>query len=140
MDTRPAMRAPSFLNSQAPESAENVASPLTSALLAAFVVFVLGGVVLGAYWFFIVRDGAPGNTTQQSDFDIVVYRAEAAVKRGDWGEAYRYATTAHELKPDPFTKAYLADIKAKMEELASDIDGARAFLEEGDQDAASRFH
>jgi hypothetical protein len=32
------------------------------------------------------------------------------------------------------------DIKAKMEELASDIDGARRFLEEGDQEAASRFH
>lgn len=35
---------------------------------------------------------------------------------------------------------FAGDIKAKMEELASDIDGARAFLEEGDQDAASRFH
>jgi uncharacterized protein YukE len=35
---------------------------------------------------------------------------------------------------------FAEDIKAKMEELASDIDGARAFLEEGDQEAASRFH
>jgi len=36
----------------------------------------------------------------------------------------------------PFTK----QLQAKMEELAADVDGARAFLEEGDETAASKFH
>ena len=36
----------------------------------------------------------------------------------------------------PFTN----QLQAKMEELAADVDGARAFLEEGDETAASKFH
>jgi len=35
----------------------------------------------------------------------------------------------------PFTK----QLQEKMDELAQDVDGARAFMEEGDSTAASRF-
>lgn len=35
----------------------------------------------------------------------------------------------------PYTK----QIQAKMDELAQDVEGARAFLEDGDETAASRF-
>lgn len=35
----------------------------------------------------------------------------------------------------PFTQV----LRSKMEELAGDVDGARAFMEEGDEFAASRF-
>lgn len=35
---------------------------------------------------------------------------------------------------------FAQQIQEKMTELAADVDGARAFLEDGDQEAASRFH
>jgi polyhydroxyalkanoate synthesis regulator phasin len=36
----------------------------------------------------------------------------------------------------PFTK----QLQAKMEELAGDVEGARSFLQDGDETAASKFH
>ena len=109
-------RAPST-QSQALDLPDDAASPLTSALLAAFVVFVLGGVVLGAYWWFVVREGGPfaGKDARQSDYETQMYRAEAAAKREDRPEAFRFASSAYELKPDGLTKVYLDNIRARLD-------------------------